>query len=72
MTYEQILAAALRLNKDQRADLAELLWLTVDRPEDVAQSWLVEAERRAEEFDREQNSPSFADEALAELRAKYK
>ncbi|PKO48456.1 MAG: hypothetical protein CVU31_05470 [Betaproteobacteria bacterium HGW-Betaproteobacteria-4] len=72
MTYEQIVAAALRLSKEQRADLADLLWLTVDRPQDVAETWLVEAEKRVDQFDRQQDSCCLADEMLAELRAKYK
>ncbi|KAB2922182.1 MAG: addiction module protein [Dechloromonas sp.] len=46
MTYEQILAAALKLDTHERANVAELLWITVAHPESIAAAWVSEAERR--------------------------
>lgn len=46
LTYEEIAAEALRLSAEQRADLADKLWMSVDTPEAVAAAWDAEIERR--------------------------
>ncbi|WP_265944765.1 addiction module protein [Dechloromonas sp. A34] len=71
LTYEQIAAEALRLSPEKRADLADLLWISVDRPVDVGAAWIDEAERRADELEAGQTFAVPVDMILSELRAKY-
>jgi putative addiction module component (TIGR02574 family) len=71
MTYEQVLAAALKLDADERANLADLLWITVDHSDGVSAAWIDEAERRAEAFEAGEIKVVLHEEILAELRARY-
>ena len=63
--------AALELPPDERADLAQKLLLSLDEPseEELAQSWLLEARRRAEELDRGEVRPISAEEVRRKARA---
>lgn len=70
LTYEQVTAAAMQLSPDERLLLADMLWISVDKPEDVTQSWLEEAERRGEAFERGEMGAVDFDEAIASLKAK--
>jgi hypothetical protein len=69
MNYEQVLAAALKLDAGDRANLAELLWITVGHQEEGLSTWVAGAERRVE-IDGEQEVLS-PDEILRELRSRY-
>lgn len=71
LTYEQIAAEALRLSPERRADLADLLWISVARPADVGKAWIDEVERRTDELEAGQIFAVPIDTILAELRAKY-
>lgn len=70
MSYEEILEVAMTLSPSERLDLAELLWVSVDNPDEVANGWLEEAERRGEAFERGEMEAVDADEVIASLRAK--
>jgi putative addiction module component (TIGR02574 family) len=53
MKMKQIEDEALHLPEEERAELAQKLLLSLDAPseDEVAQDWLVEAQRRARELD---------------------
>ena len=63
--------AALDLPPDERADLARLLLLSLDDPpeEELAETWLSEAGRRAGEIDRGEVEPISAEEVRRKARA---
>ena len=54
MESKTLQAAVLSLPPDERAELARMLLLSLDDPseEELAQTWLSEADRRARELDR--------------------
>ncbi|WP_281984438.1 addiction module protein [Azonexus hydrophilus] len=70
MSYEEILEVAMTLSPSERLDLAELLWVSVDNPDEVANTWLEEAERRGEALERGEMEAVDADEVFASLRVK--
>jgi len=70
LSYEQVTEAAMQLSQEERLILADLLWISVDKPKDVTQSWLEEAERRGEAFERGEMGAVDFDESIASLRAK--
>ena len=53
MKFNQIEAEALNLSKEERAELAQKLLLSLDTPseEEIAEDWLMEAQRRARDLD---------------------
>ena len=63
--------AVLELPPDERADLARKLLLSLDDPpeEELARTWLLEAERRAREIDRGEVEPISAEEVRQKARA---
>ncbi len=52
MKLNQIEAEALNLSGEERAELAQKLLLSLDSPseEEIAEDWLMEAQRRAREL----------------------
>ena len=74
MSTKTLQEAALELPPDERAELAQKLLLSLDDPseEELAETWLSEAKRRAGELDRGEVQPIAAEEvrrkALALLR----
>ena len=62
--------AVLDLPSDERADLARLLLLSLDDPseEELAETWLDEAKRRAGEIDRGEVESISADEVRRKAR----
>jgi putative addiction module component (TIGR02574 family) len=72
LTYEQIAAEALQLSAEQRADLADKLWISVDTPEAVAAAWDAEVERRVAQLDSGEVETVPFEHVLAELRAKLR
>lgn len=72
LTYEQIAAEALRLSAEQRADLADKLWISVDTPEAVAAAWDAEVERRIAQLDNGEVETIPFEDVIAEMRAKLR
>lgn len=51
LTVEQIKAEAMNLSPEERADLADWLWLSAAPREEVKAAWDAEIERRIAEID---------------------
>jgi hypothetical protein len=69
-TLEDIEAAALQLAPAERAKLAERLLVSLDEDDEILASWVEEAERRGEAYERgEMNALDF-DESIAQARAR--
>lgn len=67
---EDIEAAALQLATSDRAKLAERLLISLDEDDEILASWIAEAERRADAFDRGEMETIDFDEAIAQARAR--
>jgi len=74
MTIDELMAAALRLSPEQRAELAsELLVSLEDLSEsEIERLWLEEAARRDAELDSGEAQSIPADEVFASARARLK
>jgi putative addiction module component (TIGR02574 family) len=71
MKLKQIEAEALHLSEDERAELAQILLLSLDAPSEsaVSEDWLAEAKRRARELDERIVQPTPAEEVSRKARA---
>jgi putative addiction module component (TIGR02574 family) len=71
MKLNQIEAAALNLSGEERAELAQKLLLSLDTPseEEIAEDWLMEAQRRARELDEGVVQPVPAEEVRRKAQA---
>ena len=69
LTYDQLATEAMRLSAEERADLADKLWMSVDTPEAVAAAWDVEIERRIADLDSGKTVGVPVEHVLAEIRA---
>jgi putative addiction module component (TIGR02574 family) len=69
LTYEQVAQAAMQLSSDERVDLAEKLWVSVDTPEAIA-AWDEEIARRVAQLDAGEVETVPAEQVIAELRAR--
>lgn len=67
---EDIEAAALQLAPAERARLAERLLVSLDEDDEILASWVAEAERRGDAFDRGEMEAIDFDEAIAQARAR--
>lgn len=67
---EDIEAAALQLAPSDRARLAERLLVSLDEDDEILATWVAEAERRGEAFDRGEMEAIDFDESIARLKAK--
>lgn len=67
---EDIEAAALQLATGDRAKLAERLLISLEEDDEILASWVAEAERRADAFDRGETETIDFDEAIAQARAR--
>lgn len=67
---EVLEAQAMNLSPEERADLAEKLWLSVNSKEEVQDAWDNEIERRIREIDAGEVQAVPWDTVLAGLRAK--
>lgn len=67
---EDIEAAALQLATSDRAKLAERLLISLEEDDEILASWVAEAERRADAFDRGEMEAIDFDEAIAQARAR--
>ncbi len=71
MDRKQIENEALRLPEVERAELAQKLLLSLDAPseQEMAEDWLLEAQRRARELDDGTAQPIPAEEVRRKARA---
>ena len=71
MKLKQIEDEVLHLSEDERAELAQKLLLSLDEPseDEIAEDWLVEAQRRARELDEGIVQPVPADEVRRKAQA---
>ncbi len=71
MKYKQIEEEALHLPEEERAEFAQKLLLSLDTPSEgeIAEEWLVEAQRRACELDAGIVQPIPADEVRRKAEA---
>ena len=71
MKFNQIEAEALNLSKEERAELAQKLLLSLDTPseEEIAEDWLMEAQRRARDLDEDIVQPISAEEVRRKAQA---
>ena len=67
---EDIEAAALQLATGDRAKLAERLLISLEEDDEILASWVAEAERRADAFDRGETETIDFDEAIVQARAR--
>jgi putative addiction module component (TIGR02574 family) len=72
LTYDQIAAEAMQLSAEERADLADKLWISVDTREAVAASWDAEIERRVAQIDSGEVETIPFEQVMAGLRAKLR
>lgn len=78
LTLKQLEAEALHLSAEQRADLAQRLFASIEDEEalenaaEVQQAWLAEAERRYRRYLAGETQPVPAAEAIARVRARLK
>jgi len=72
LTYEQIAAEAMQLSPQERADLADRLWISIDTPEAVAAAWDAEVARRIAQIDSGEVETIPQEQVMAELRAKLR
>ena len=67
---EDIEAAALQLAPSERAHLAERLLISLDEDDEILASWVEEAERRGDAYDRGEMGAIDFDESIARLKAR--
>ena len=67
---EDIEAAALQLTQAERAKLAERLLVSLDEDDEILASWVAEAERRGDAYDRGEMGAIDFDESITRLKAK--
>ncbi len=72
LTYDEIAAEAMRLTPQERADLADKLWVSVDTPEEVAAAWDAEIARRIAQLDSGEVETIPFEQVMSELRAKLR
>lgn len=67
---EIVEAQAMKLSPEERADLADRLWLSVHSKEEVEAAWDAEIARRIEQIDAGEVEMVPWDTVMAELKAK--
>lgn len=70
LTAEQIKAEAMKLPPEERADLADWLWVSAAPREEVKAAWDAEIARRIAEIDAGTVELIPSEEVLAKLKAK--
>ena len=68
---EIVEAQAMKLTPDERADLADKLWLSVNSKEEVDAAWDAEIARRIDQLDAGDLECIPWDTVMAKLRSKY-
>lgn len=69
---EDIEAAALQLAQSERAHLAERLLVSLDEDDEILASWVAEAERRGDAYDRGEMEAIDFDESIALAKARIR
>lgn len=69
-SLQDIEAAALQLPRAERAKLAESLLASLDEHDEILASWVAEAERRGEAYERGEMEAIDFDESIAILKAR--
>lgn len=69
-SLEEIEAAALQLAPTERAHLAERLLVSLDEDDEILASWVAEAERRGDAYERGEMEAIDFDEAITQARAR--
>jgi len=71
MNIEEIESEALNLSEEKRAELAQKLLISLDSPSEgeIAEDWLIEAQRRARELDEGIVQPIPAEEVRRKAQA---
>jgi putative addiction module component (TIGR02574 family) len=70
MTAQQIETEAMKLSLEERAGLADKLWLSVNSQEEVDAAWEIEIERRMRQIDAGEVEMISWETVMANLRAK--
>jgi len=71
-TLEKLTAEAMKLSPRQRADLADLLWVSAGALAEVDAAWEAEIQRRIADLEAGRTEAIPAERVLAELRAMIK
>ena len=72
MTLKQLKAEAMKLSPEDRADLADWLWVSATPREDVEAAWDAEIARRVAAMDAGEAKFVSADEVMAKIDAKLR
>ncbi len=72
LTIEQLKAEAMRLSPEERADLADWLWVSATPRAEVEAAWDAEIARRVAEIDAGTAKLIPAEEVMAEIEAKLR
>jgi putative addiction module component (TIGR02574 family) len=70
-TLEEIQAQAMRLSTEERAELAERLWASLEPQSGVDAAWDAEIEQRVRQLEAGEVETIPHETVIAELRAKY-
>ena len=68
---KQIASDAMQLSREERAELAERLWLSLEPSAAVDEAWSLEIERRIKEIDSGVIRPVDHEDVIADLRSRY-
>ena len=72
MTIEQFKAEAMKFSPEERADLADWLWISATPREEVKAAWDVEIARRIAAMDAGEVEFISAEEVMAKIDAKLR
>lgn len=72
LTADEIMAEAMKLSPEERADLADRLWISAMPREEVAAAWDAEIARRVAEIEAGTAELIPAEEVFAKLREKLR
>lgn len=70
-TLEEIQAEAMKLSAEERAELADRLWASLEPQEDIDAAWEAEIERRLRQLEAGEVETIPHETVIADLRAKY-
>ena len=72
MTIEQFKAEAMKFSPEERADLADSLWISATPREDVKAAWDAEIARRIAAMDAGETKFVSSEEVIAKMDAKLR
>lgn len=68
---KQLESEAMNLSREERAELADKLWLSLEDQNEVDSAWAWEIERRIREVDEGKVETLPHEDVVAEMRARY-